>query len=168
MFRPNTDHLQVSSWKAVRKMCYTIMQTRTGARLHNCITHLTNSFSRWNLKMASVRPKHVVSNFFMSWFLIITSIRKLLVVLLTASPYRHLIYYTTGLANLKTTTTAWHTTTTTKLTNPARNRVTWRKKAVQRHLKTEAVEEAGSEWQTSFVLRTNSCCSLCCTQPVHC
>ena len=40
--------------------------------------------------MASVRPKHVVSNFFISWFLIITSIRKLLVVLLTASPYRHL------------------------------------------------------------------------------
>ena len=65
------------------------MQTRT-ARLHNCVTNLTNSFSRWNLKMASVRPKHVVSNFFVSWFLIITSIRKLLVVLLTASPYRHL------------------------------------------------------------------------------
>ena len=58
-----------------------------------------NSFSRWNLKMAIVRPKHVF-NFFMSWFLII-SIRKLLVVLLTASPYRHLIYYTTGMANLK-------------------------------------------------------------------
>jgi hypothetical protein len=48
-----------------------------------------NSFSRWNLKMASVRPKHVVSKFFVSWFLIITSIRKLLVVLLTVSPYQH-------------------------------------------------------------------------------
>ena len=30
MFRPNTGHLQVSSWKAVRKICYTIMQTLTG------------------------------------------------------------------------------------------------------------------------------------------
>ena len=58
--------------------------------LYNCITNLMNSFSRWNLKMASVRPKHVVSNFFISWFLIITSIRKLLVMLLTASPYWHL------------------------------------------------------------------------------
>ena len=28
MFRPNTGNLQVSSWKAVRKICYTIMQTR--------------------------------------------------------------------------------------------------------------------------------------------
>ena len=30
MFRPNAGHLQFSSWKAVRKICYTIMQTRTG------------------------------------------------------------------------------------------------------------------------------------------
>ena len=30
MFRPNTGHLQVSSWKAVRKICYTIMQACTG------------------------------------------------------------------------------------------------------------------------------------------
>ena len=89
MFRPNTGHLQVSSWKAVRKICYTIMQTLTSALLHNCITNLTNSFSRWNLKMASVRPKHVFSNVFISWFLIITSNRKLLVVLLTVSPYQH-------------------------------------------------------------------------------
>ena len=68
--------------------CYIIMQTRN-ARLHNCITISQNSFSRWNLKMASVRPKHVFSNFFISCFLIITSIRKLLVVLLTVSPYQH-------------------------------------------------------------------------------
>ena len=39
-------------------------------------------------------------NFFVSWFLI-TSIRKLLVVLLTVSPYLTLVYYTTGMANLK-------------------------------------------------------------------
>ena len=45
--------------------------------MNNCVINLTNSFSRWNLKMANVRPKHVVSNFFISWFLIITSIRKL-------------------------------------------------------------------------------------------
>ena len=65
-------------------------QLNANARLHSCLTLLQNSFfSRWNLKMASVRPKHVVSNFFISWFLIKTSIRKLLVVLLTASPYRH-------------------------------------------------------------------------------
>ena len=69
--------------------------------LHDCITILQNIFSRWNLKMASVRPKHVVSNFFISWFLVITSIRKLLVVLLTVSPYQHLVYYTMGMANLK-------------------------------------------------------------------
>ena len=66
------------------------MSTQHQWLLHNCITNLTKSFSRRNLKMASVRPKHFVSNFFMSWFLIITSIRKLLVVLLTASPDRHL------------------------------------------------------------------------------
>ena len=41
--------------------------------------------------MASVRPKHVVSSFFMSWFLIITSIRNLLVVFLTLSPYLTLL-----------------------------------------------------------------------------
>ena len=29
------------------------------------------------------------------------AIRKLLVVLLTVSPYRHLVYYTTGMANFK-------------------------------------------------------------------
>jgi len=29
------------------------------------------------------------------------SIRKLIVLLLTASPYRHLVYYTMGMANLK-------------------------------------------------------------------
>jgi len=39
--------------------------------------------------MANVRPKHVVSNFFTSCFLIITSIRKPIVVLLTVSPYQH-------------------------------------------------------------------------------
>ena len=63
----------------------------TNARLHNCITTLQNSFSKWNPMMASVRPKHVVSNFFISRFLIITSIRKLTVVLLTVSPYQHLL-----------------------------------------------------------------------------
>jgi hypothetical protein len=42
--------------------------------------------------MDSVRPKHVVSNFFIFLFLIITSIRKLLVVLLTVSPYQHYSY----------------------------------------------------------------------------
>jgi len=40
-------------------------------------------------------------NFFMSWFIIITSIRKFLVVLLTVSPYLTLVYYTTGMANLQ-------------------------------------------------------------------
>jgi hypothetical protein len=52
--------------------------------------------------MASVRPKHVVFlSFYMSSFLIITSIRELLVVLLTVSPYLTLVYYTMGMANLK-------------------------------------------------------------------
>ena len=40
-------------------------------------------------------------NFFTSRFLIITSIRKLLVVLLTVSPYLTLVYYTMEMANLK-------------------------------------------------------------------
>ena len=52
--------------------------------------HLEKAFSRWNPKIASIRPKHVVSNFFVSWFIIIIiSIRKPIVVLLTVSPYHH-------------------------------------------------------------------------------
>ena len=80
-----------------------VIQLHNNCIIYNCITSYGQlySFSRWNLKMASVRPKRFVSNFFISWFLIITSIRKLLVVLLTASPYRHLVHYTTGMANLK-------------------------------------------------------------------
>ena len=47
------------------------------------------------------------SNFFMSWFLIITSIRKFLIVLLTVSPYLTLVYYTMGTANLKISKTSY-------------------------------------------------------------
>ena len=71
-------HLEKLFCKSVIQLCNTKTNAQnTNARLHNCITLLQNSFSRWNLMMASVRPKHVVSNFFMSWFIIITSIRKI-------------------------------------------------------------------------------------------
>jgi hypothetical protein len=61
---------------------------------------------------------------------------------------RYSFWSTITIAWHTTTTSAWHTITTTKLTNPARNRDTWRKRAVQKHLETEAADEA--VWTADF------------------